>query len=184
MSVRHKHVLQYYAALKQQGRNCLSLHINGNNVLSRVGVTYKTCFRLDGWIYCTVYIHNTRDQRQCSPIALLHTFQFTVALVVSWQRIYHSLTVTSTHTWSLLGTVEFVPCHFFSVIFDCHLHNSTQFSPDCFSVLLLCLYYSCPAEHFLIPLCTEPTENTVFRAPLPCNGCLIVAYTCVYRPVT
>jgi hypothetical protein len=46
---------------------------------------------------------------------------------VSWQRIYHSVTVTSNHTWSLLCTVWFICCHFFSITFDCHLQNSTQF---------------------------------------------------------
>jgi hypothetical protein len=45
-------------------------------------------------------------------IAVLHTFQFTVthalgflvSLVVSWQRVYHSLPVTWNHTWSLRVT--------------------------------------------------------------------------------
>jgi hypothetical protein len=60
-----------------------------------------------------------------SVIAILHILRFTAAhaLVVSWQRIYNSLTVTSTHTWNLLGTV-----YLFSVNFFCHLPNSTQFS--------------------------------------------------------
>jgi hypothetical protein len=42
-------------------------------------VAYKTGFGLDGWIYCTLYIHTVRDYRQYSAIAILHTFQFTVA---------------------------------------------------------------------------------------------------------
>jgi hypothetical protein len=33
---------------------------------------------LDDWIYCTLYIHTTRDYSQYSAIAILHTFQFTV----------------------------------------------------------------------------------------------------------
>jgi hypothetical protein len=49
---------------------------------------------LDGWTYCTLYIHTVRDYGQYSAIAILHTFQFTFythlysqpLLVVSWQR--------------------------------------------------------------------------------------------------
>jgi hypothetical protein len=76
-------------------------------ILSRVGVTYKRGFGLDDWIYCTLYIHTTRDYRQYSAIAILTTSEFTAAhalgfsrssLVVSWQRIYNSLTVTSNRT--------------------------------------------------------------------------------------
>jgi hypothetical protein len=75
------------------------------NILSRVGVNYKIEFGLDDWIYCTLYIHTLRDYRQYSSIADLHIFQFTVAhalgsqssLVVSRQRVNHSLTGTSDH---------------------------------------------------------------------------------------
>jgi hypothetical protein len=67
-------------------------------------------------------------------------------LALSWQRIYYNLTVTSTHTWSLLGTVKFLSCHFLSITLDCHLQNSTQFFFDYCSVLpatLLLLLLSC-----------------------------------------
>jgi hypothetical protein len=76
-------------------------------MLPRVGVTYKKGFGLDDWIYCTIYIHTVRDYRQYSTLIILHTLQFPVAhaLVISRQRIYHSLTVTSNHMWNLLGTV-------------------------------------------------------------------------------
>jgi hypothetical protein len=47
-------------------------------ILSRVGVTYKTGFGLDDWIYCSLYIHTVRNYRQYSAIAILHTFQLTV----------------------------------------------------------------------------------------------------------
>jgi hypothetical protein len=39
------------------------------------GMTYKTGFRLDDWIY---YIHTTWDYRQYSAIADIHTFQLSV----------------------------------------------------------------------------------------------------------
>jgi hypothetical protein len=48
-------------------------------ILSRVGVTYKTGFGLDDWIYCTLYNNTARDYRQYSAIAILHTLQFKAA---------------------------------------------------------------------------------------------------------
>jgi hypothetical protein len=48
-------------------------------ILSHVEGTYKTGFGLDDWIYCTLYTHTTQNYRQYSAIAILHTFQFTVA---------------------------------------------------------------------------------------------------------
>jgi hypothetical protein len=50
--------------------------MNSVIVLSRVGVTNKTGFGLDDWIYCTLYIHTFRVY---SAIIILHTFQFNVA---------------------------------------------------------------------------------------------------------
>jgi hypothetical protein len=41
-------------------------------------VSYKTDSGLDDWIYCTLYIHTTRNYRQYSAIADLHILQFTV----------------------------------------------------------------------------------------------------------
>jgi hypothetical protein len=57
-----------------------------------------------------------------SVLSLLHS-----PLVVSWQRIHNGFTVTSNQTWSPFCTVELISCHFFSITFDCHLQNSTQF---------------------------------------------------------
>jgi hypothetical protein len=36
---------------------------NNNNVACR-GVTYKTGFGLDDWIYCTLHFHTLRDYRK------------------------------------------------------------------------------------------------------------------------
>jgi hypothetical protein len=41
-------------------------------------MTYKTSFGLDDWVYCALYIQRTRDYRQYSAVAILHTLQFTV----------------------------------------------------------------------------------------------------------
>jgi hypothetical protein len=38
------------------------------NVLSRVGVAHRQGFGLDDGIYCTIYIHRTRDNKQYSAI--------------------------------------------------------------------------------------------------------------------
>jgi hypothetical protein len=69
-------------------------------------VAYKMGFGLDDWIYCTLYIHTTRNYRQYSVITILRTFSSLLhthydsqsSLVVSWQRISNSHTVTSNHT--------------------------------------------------------------------------------------
>jgi hypothetical protein len=74
---------------------------------------HRSGFGLDDWIYYILYIHTVRDYKQYSAIADLYTLQFTVAqtvgsqtaLVVSWRGIYHSITGTSNHTFSLLVTV-------------------------------------------------------------------------------
>jgi hypothetical protein len=75
-------------------------------VPSRIGVTYKTDFGLDDWINCGLYIHTVWDCWKYSTIAILHTFSSALlthkgsqsSLVISWQRIYHSLIVTSNQT--------------------------------------------------------------------------------------
>jgi hypothetical protein len=64
-----------------------------------------TGFGLDDWIYCTLYVHTTRDWSQFSAIAILHTFQFTVAHAAFTSRILATelqQSVTSNHIWSLL----------------------------------------------------------------------------------
>jgi hypothetical protein len=53
--------------------------MNYQLLLPRVGLTYKTGFGLDVWIYCALYIHTVRGYKQYSALAILHTFQFTVA---------------------------------------------------------------------------------------------------------
>jgi hypothetical protein len=69
--------------------------------LSNVGVTNKTGFY---WIlgFIAPYTFIFRDYRQYSAITVLHTLLFTVththqgsqsSLVLSWQRIYYSLTI-------------------------------------------------------------------------------------------
>jgi hypothetical protein len=68
------------------------------------------------WLFYTLYI------------SLLHThYVFQFLLVVSWQRIYNSIAVTSIHIGSMLCTVLSLPCYFFSITLDCHLQSSTQF---------------------------------------------------------
>jgi hypothetical protein len=65
-------------------------------------VALKTGFGLDDWICCTFYIHTNWEYRPYSAIADLPSFSsplhthwdFQSLLAVSWQRIYHSLTVT------------------------------------------------------------------------------------------
>jgi hypothetical protein len=88
-------------------------------IVSRVVVTYNTGFRLDDWIYCTLYIHRTRVSRPCSAIATLHTFQFTVA---------HALG-SSVFTSRILATdLSQSHCHFKSPM-KCTFHHLIPFLP-------------------------------------------------------
>jgi hypothetical protein len=59
---------------------CQGDEIKQDVVTCRVScVTYRTGFGLDDWIYCNLYIHTVQEYEQYSSIAILHTFQFTVA---------------------------------------------------------------------------------------------------------
>jgi hypothetical protein len=89
------------------------------------------------------------------------------SLVVYWQRIYNTLTVTTAHiksSFRRLTPLYFV-IHFqfsFSFFHNCRLRNSI----------------------FLYPLCADPTENSLycwqslFTAPLPSNRSPIVPCVC------
>jgi hypothetical protein len=109
------------------------------NILSRIAsfcVTYKTGFRLDDWIYCTLYIHTTRDYMQYSATTIYTHFtvhRYTRARVLSLHQLYPgngfikvSLSLQITHEVFFSPPNSFL-CHFFSVILDCHLQNSTHF---------------------------------------------------------
>jgi hypothetical protein len=89
------------------------------NILSRVGVTYKTGFGLDDWIYCTLYIHTVRDYRQYGAIAILHTLQFTVTHALGF----------SVFTSRILATdLSQSHCHFKSHM-KSSFHNLNPFFP-------------------------------------------------------
>jgi hypothetical protein len=70
------------------------------SILSHVGVTYKTGFGFDDWIYCHL-IHATRDYRQYSAIAILHTFQFIVTHALGFSHFTSRLLATDFITVSL-----------------------------------------------------------------------------------
>jgi hypothetical protein len=57
-------------------------------------VTYKTGSGLDDWIYCTLYIHTARNDRQYSAIPVLHIFQFTVAHALGFSVITSRILAT------------------------------------------------------------------------------------------
>jgi hypothetical protein len=84
------------------------------NILSHIGGgvhDLQTGFGFDDWVYWHL-IHTTWDYRQLQcyryshtlQVTVTHTLGFSVLVVISWQRIHNSLTVTSNHTWSLLCT--------------------------------------------------------------------------------
>jgi hypothetical protein len=111
-------------------------------IVKRRGVTYKTCFGLDDWINCTLYIHTLGTTGNYSDIVIVHTFQFTVA---------HALG-TSVFTSRILAMdLSQSHCHFnshmksswHSLIFHAIsyqspwtvIYNSTQFPSNYGSVL-------------------------------------------------
>jgi hypothetical protein len=52
--------------------------VSGRLILSHVSVTIKTGFKLNDWIYCTLYIHTVQECRHYRAIAILHPFHFTI----------------------------------------------------------------------------------------------------------
>jgi hypothetical protein len=63
-------------------------------------VTYKTGFGLDNWIHWHL-IHSTRDYRQYSAIADLHTLQFTVTHALRFSVFTSRILATDFITFSL-----------------------------------------------------------------------------------
>jgi hypothetical protein len=119
-------------------------------VLSRVGVTYKTGFGVDDWIYCTLYIP-FRNYRQCSAIVILHTFQFTVTHTLGFSVFISRIVATDisqshchfdSHMKSSCHNL--IPFLLFLSHLDCHLQNSIQLQFRLLSftssTLLLLLY--------------------------------------------
>jgi hypothetical protein len=141
-------------------------------------MTYKTGFGLDDRIYCTLYIHTTREYRQYSAIAGLHNFQFTVthALVSSvitsriLARIYHGLTVTSNHTWSLLFTAEFPSCHFSATA------GSRRLDSPLSTTVLYSVASSQRQSHIATDGQTDHAENTTSILK---EACLLIRYLAI-----
>jgi hypothetical protein len=92
--------------------------------MSRVWVTYKMGVGLYDWINAP-YSDNSLLQAITALLLFythysspLHTsYVYQSSRVVSWQRMYHSLTVTSYHTWcrlfrSLIPVLPFCSCQF------------------------------------------------------------------------
>jgi hypothetical protein len=122
--------------------------------LSRVGVTNKPGSGLDDGIYCTLYIYTTRDYRQYSAIAILHTFQFTAA---------HALRFSAFISRILATDLSQSQCNFKS-----HLKSSCYSLIPFLSFLLNHLRLSSPELDpilFRLLLCT-PTTQVTFFVPL------------------
>jgi hypothetical protein len=171
--------LYFYGIIRDYIGTCRGLCVN-----------YKTRLRLDGWIFCTLYIHTTRDYRQYSSIADLRTLQFTVthavvsksSLVVSWQWFHHSLTVTSNRIWSLFfhSLTPFLPlfcnCHFRrldSVQFLCSQAGQAGISKlDSTETFFITTLYGPQRKHSFYCL------RGVFTDRSPINGRPIIARVC------
>jgi hypothetical protein len=107
-------------------------------------------------------------------IAILHTFQFTTEHALGFSVFTSRIPATDlpqshcnykSHVRSSChGLIPFLlfPQPPISKTPPSSLPTAVLYS------MLLCFYYSCPAEHFLQPLCTDPNEN-MFPAPLTSN---------------
>jgi hypothetical protein len=117
-----------------------------SNILSRVPVllTYRL-FLLE--FFCTLYIHISglpaiQRYRYSTHFqsTVAHALGFSVFTSLSWQRIYHSLTVTSNYTLCLFfqNIIPFLPifcnCHFRrldSIQFPCsEVHIPVGWRPE------------------------------------------------------
>jgi hypothetical protein len=87
---------------------------------------------LDNWIYCTLYIHTTPDYKQCSAVAILHTFKFAFTHALGFslftsrvlatdfaQELYQFHCKCSTHEVFVSQPINFLPlfcsCQFNSI---------------------------------------------------------------------
>jgi hypothetical protein len=111
-------------AASQEGLSSVSMY----DIVTCRG-DYTRCFGLDDWNYRHL-IRSQLGTTGNTALSLiytlhsspLHTHQGSQSsLVVSWQRIYNSLTVISDHTWSLLFTAWFPSCYYSATA------NSIQF---------------------------------------------------------
>jgi hypothetical protein len=127
-------------------------------------VTYVRGSGLDDWIYCTLYIHTTRDYRQYSAIADLHTLQFTATHALGFSVFTSRILATdlSLSHWhskshmksSFPSLIHFLPLfcscqfrRFDSIQFLCsQAHIPAGWRPE--TLLSRILLYS--LEHFLI----------------------------------
>jgi hypothetical protein len=87
-------------------------------------------FVLDDWIYCTLYIHTTRDYRPYSAIATLHTLKFTAAHALGFSVFTSRILATDLsqslqHTLSLICTARFFSWYYSATA---NSGNSTQFN--------------------------------------------------------
>jgi hypothetical protein len=111
-------------------------------ILSRIGVTYKTGFGVDDWIYWHL-IHTTRDYRQYSAIAILHTLQFTFTQALGF----------SAFTSRILATdFEESHCHFKS-----HMRSSFHSLIPFLSLFCNCKFQRLDLIQFLCSQVYIPT---------------------------
>jgi hypothetical protein len=172
-----------------------------NNILSRVwlwlirrGLDWMAEF------INTLYIHTVRDYRQYSTVALLHTFQFTIAhalgfsvftsriLAMDFSQSHCNKNSHMKSSWHNL--IPFLPSPLNHLLLPSPEHDAVLSTTVLYSVLLHPVFLLCP----LITLGTDPMENTVFcsqeclftcrlhRNECPSVACVCFAGMCLPSP--
>jgi hypothetical protein len=118
---------------------------------------WRTDFRLDDWIYCTLCIHTFRNYRQYSATAILQTFQFTVVHALGFSGVTSRILATdfSEYHCNFKSHMKF-SCH--SLIPFLPLFCSCQFRRLDSTILDYCSLRP-PSD---CALGTDHTENTAF----------------------
>jgi hypothetical protein len=63
--------------MQKSQKNLIDISNDNVHIVTCIS-NYRRGFKLDDWIYYTLYIHTTRDYRQYSAIGDIHNLQFTI----------------------------------------------------------------------------------------------------------
>jgi hypothetical protein len=150
---------------------------------------YRREFGFDDWICCVLYIHTTRNYRQYSAVAIVHSLQFTVTHALGFS-VFTSRILATVSSQSHCEVLLSRPNSFLDISSQSPSTAISRTRPNSLptSILysFLALHFSPSSDCVLLQLIgTDPTVNTVFYRhecmfayPLPSNRRLIVPRVC------